>query len=66
LCCRFVRQLPDGTDPFILYLYLYAALSEKERAMILTRTKHALAAAKARGVRLDGLYCGFYAIPQPS
>jgi DNA invertase Pin-like site-specific DNA recombinase len=33
-------------------LHLYAALAEKERAMISTRTKAALAAAKERGTRL--------------
>jgi len=32
--------------------HLYAALAEKERALIAGRTKSALAAAKARGVRL--------------
>jgi DNA invertase Pin-like site-specific DNA recombinase len=43
---------PDVVDPFILHLF--AALAEKERAMISARTKSALAAAKARGVRLGG------------
>jgi DNA invertase Pin-like site-specific DNA recombinase len=47
-----VAELGPDVDPFILHLY--AALSEKERAMISVRTKHALAAAKARGVHLGG------------
>jgi DNA invertase Pin-like site-specific DNA recombinase len=42
----------NHVDPFILHLF--AALAEKERAMIATRTKAALAAAKARGVKLGG------------
>lgn len=37
-------------DPFLLHLY--AALAEKERAVISERTKAALASAKARGVQL--------------
>jgi DNA invertase Pin-like site-specific DNA recombinase len=45
-----VAELGSGVDPFILHLF--AALAEKERAMIATRTKAALAAAKARGVKL--------------
>lgn len=45
-----VAELGTETDPFILHLY--AALAEKERAMISARTKVALAAAKARGVKL--------------
>jgi DNA invertase Pin-like site-specific DNA recombinase len=45
-----VAELGADVDPFILHLF--AALAEKERAMIATRTKAALAAAKARGVVL--------------
>jgi DNA invertase Pin-like site-specific DNA recombinase len=47
-----VAELGPDVDPFILHLF--AALAEKERAMISARTKAALAAAKARGVRLGG------------
>ena len=47
-----VADLGPDVDPFILHLF--AALAEKERAMISTRTKAALAAAKARGVTLGG------------
>jgi DNA invertase Pin-like site-specific DNA recombinase len=47
-----VAELGPEVDPFILHLF--AALAEKERAMIATRTKAALAAAKARGVALGG------------
>jgi DNA invertase Pin-like site-specific DNA recombinase len=47
-----VAELGPDVDPFILHLF--AALAEKERAMIATRTKAALAAAKARGVKLGG------------
>jgi DNA invertase Pin-like site-specific DNA recombinase len=47
-----VAELGSDVDPFILHLF--AALAEKERAMIATRTKAALTAAKARGVKLGG------------
>ncbi len=47
-----VAELGPDVDPFILHLF--AALAEKERALISTRTKAALAAAKARGVALGG------------
>jgi DNA invertase Pin-like site-specific DNA recombinase len=45
-----VAALGRQTDPFVLHLY--AALAEKERAMISERTKAGLAAAKRRGQRL--------------
>jgi DNA invertase Pin-like site-specific DNA recombinase len=45
-----VADLGADADPFMLHLF--AALAEKERAMISSRTKAALAAAKARGQRL--------------
>jgi DNA invertase Pin-like site-specific DNA recombinase len=45
-----VAELGPDVDPFVLHLY--AALAEKERALIAGRTKSALAAAKAKGVRL--------------
>lgn len=48
-----VAELGVDTDPFILHLY--AALGEKERRLIGTRTKQALAALKARGVKLGNL-----------
>jgi len=47
-----VAELGADADPFTLHLY--AALAEKERAMISERTKAALAAAKARGQQLGG------------
>ena len=45
-----VAELGADTDPFVLHLY--AALAEKERALISARTKAALAAKKAQGVKL--------------
>src|SRR6202047_2357080 len=48
-----VAELGTDADPFMLHLY--AALAEKERAMISRRTKDALAAKKAQGVALGGL-----------
>jgi DNA invertase Pin-like site-specific DNA recombinase len=45
-----VAELGADADPFMLHLY--AALAEKERTLIAVRTKAALQAAKARGVRL--------------
>jgi DNA invertase Pin-like site-specific DNA recombinase len=47
-----VAELGPDVDPFILHLF--AALAEKERTMIATRTRDALARAKARGVALGG------------
>ena len=45
-----VAELGADADPFMLHLY--AALAEKERAMISARTTAALEAAKKRGVAL--------------
>src|SRR5205814_4378712 len=45
-----VAEIGPDVDPFVLHLF--AALAEKERALISTRTRQALAAAKARGVTL--------------
>jgi DNA invertase Pin-like site-specific DNA recombinase len=45
-----VAELGLDADPFMLHLY--AALAEKERALISARTKAALAAKKAAGARL--------------
>jgi DNA invertase Pin-like site-specific DNA recombinase len=45
-----VCELGANVDPFMLHIY--AAVAEKERRMIAQRTTDALAAAKARGVKL--------------
>jgi DNA invertase Pin-like site-specific DNA recombinase len=47
-----VSELGADADPFMLHLY--AALAEKERALISQRTEQGLAAAKRRGVKLGG------------
>jgi DNA invertase Pin-like site-specific DNA recombinase len=48
-----VAELGADADPFTLHLY--AALAEKERRVISQRTRDALAAKKAQGVKLGGL-----------
>ena len=45
-----VAELGSDVDPFVLHLF--AALAEKERGLISTRTRQALLAAKERGVSL--------------
>ena len=45
-----VAAMGANTDPFMLHIY--AALAEQERRMISERTKSALAAKKAQGVKL--------------
>jgi len=45
-----VAELGRDADPFMLHLY--AALAEKERRLIAERTKAALAAKKASGIKL--------------
>ena len=47
-----VAELGPNVDPFVLHLW--AAVAERERAMISERTRAALAAAKERGVKLGG------------
>jgi DNA invertase Pin-like site-specific DNA recombinase len=45
-----VAELGRQSDAFVLHIF--ASLAQKERELISTRTKAALAAARARGVRL--------------
>src|SRR5579862_3295268 len=45
-----VADLGPDVDPFMLHIY--AAVAEKERALIGARTREALKVAKARGVKL--------------
>lgn len=42
-----VAELGADVDPFVLHLF--AALAEKERSLISSGTRQALAASKARG-----------------
>jgi len=51
-----VTELGSDVDPFILHLF--AALAQKERALISQRTKAGLAAAKRRGKVLGGWTAG--------
>src|SRR5277367_6325210 len=51
-----VTELGRDVDPFVLHLF--AALAQKERALISKRTKEGLAAAKRRGVKLGGRTAG--------
>jgi len=45
-----VTELGPDVDPFMLHIY--AAVAQKEAALVSQRTKAALAAARARGVKL--------------
>jgi DNA invertase Pin-like site-specific DNA recombinase len=48
-----VAELGPDVDPFVLHMF--AALAEKERALISARTKAALAQRKARGLPLGNV-----------
>jgi len=51
-----VTELGADVDPFVLHLF--AALAQKERALISQRTKQGLQAAKKRGQKLGGWTAG--------
>lgn len=51
-----VAELGPNVDPFMLHIH--AAVAEQERRLISQRTKDALAAKKAQGVKLGGLNAG--------
>lgn len=51
-----VTELGTDVDPFVLHLF--AALAQKERALISARTKEGLKVAKARGTKLGGWTAG--------
>jgi DNA invertase Pin-like site-specific DNA recombinase len=51
-----VAELGADADPFMLHLY--AALAEKERRLISQRTRDALQAKKAQGMKLGGFNAG--------
>jgi DNA invertase Pin-like site-specific DNA recombinase len=48
-----VAELGPNVDPFMLHIH--AAVAEQERRLISQRTRDALAAKKAQGVKLGGL-----------
>ena len=59
-----VTELGPDVEPFLLHLY--AALAEKERAVISARTKAALAAARARGQTLGNPRLSEARAPSPT
>ena len=51
-----VAELGSDVDPFVLHLF--AALAQKERSLISSRTREGLKAARARGQTLGGWTAG--------